>query len=165
MVEQGIIMGFEDGTFKPDEGMDPIALANIVLRTMTFMNASTEDEAEGETGTATDSVTWGTGMESIMKITGCDAETLEGFIEGEVDEKAAITRLEFCELLAKAMGLEPSEAEPVLSDTDSGYIQALVELGILTGNTDGTFDPDGELNNTALSFIFLKAMTVNNKAA
>ena len=45
----------------------------------------------------------------------------------------------------KALKIEASEKESTFPDTTDGYVVALAELGVIGGNPDGTFAPEGEL--------------------
>lgn len=62
-----------------------------------------------------------------------------------------------CQLLAKALKIEASEKESTFPDTTDGYVVALAELGVIGGNPDGTFAPEGELTRAALCKILSAA--------
>ena len=53
-----------------------------------------------------------------------------------------------CELLAKALKVAASEKESIFSDTDNGYVMALVDLEVIS--VAETFNPDGELTRAEL---------------
>ena len=87
----------------------------------------------------------------------CALPICEGLIDGDVEQNANITRVEMCQLLAKALKIEASEKESTFPDTDDGYVLALAELGVIGGNPDGTFNPNGELTRAQLCKILAEA--------
>lgn len=136
--QQGIINGYADGTFKPGDSVNWGAALKMVLA-----YAGYEDAAPVEGGT------WASGYIALAKS--------EGLIDGDVEQNANITRVEMCQLLAKALKIEASEKESAFPDTDDGYVLALAELGVIGGNPDGTFNPDGELTRAQLCKILAEA--------
>ena len=140
MVDAGIVGGYPDGSFKPGDSVTWGAALKMVLA---YTNH--EDAAPVEGGS------WASGYIALAKT--------EGLIdaEAEIDHNAAITRVEMCQLLAKALKIEASEKESTFPDTNDGYVVALAELGVIGGNPDGTFAPDGELTRAALCKILTTA--------
>ena len=140
MVDAGIVGGYPDGSFKPGDSVTWGAALKMVLA---YTNH--EDAAPVEGGS------WASGYIALAKS--------EGLIdaEAEIDHNAAITRVEMCQLLAKALKIEASEKESTFPDTTDGYVVALAELGVIGGNPDGTFAPDGELTRAALCKILSAA--------
>ena len=140
MVDAGIVGGYPDGSFKPGDSVTWGAALKMVLA---YTNH--EDAAPVEGGS------WASGYIALAKS--------EGLIdaEAEIDHNAAITRVEMCQLLAKALKIEASEKESTFPDTTDGYVVALAELGVIGGNPDGTFAPEGELTRAALCKILSAA--------
>ena len=138
MVNDGIVTGYPDGTFKPGDSVNWGAALKMVLA-----YAGYEDAAPVEGGT------WASGYIALAKS--------EGLIDGDVEQNANITRVEMCQLLAKALKIEASEKESTFPDTDDGYVLALAELGVIGGNPDGTFNPNGELTRAQLCKILAEA--------
>ena len=146
MVEAGIVSGYPDGSFKPGDSVNWGAALKMVLA-----YAGYEDAAPVEGGT------WASGYIALAKS--------EGLIDGDVEQNANITRAEMCQLLAKALKIEASENESTFPDTDDGYVVALAELGVIGGNPDGTFAPDGELTRAQLCKILAEAPAADEPAA
>ena len=131
MVESGAVGGYADGTFLPGASVKWGEALAMVMRW-----------AEYEEQSAVEGGTWASGW---------IAKALEdGLVEGEVEQNAVITRVELCELIAKAKDVAPSESASAFADTDNAYVQSLVELGVVDGMPDGTFQPDGELTRAQL---------------
>ncbi|ADG81030.1 DUF4855 domain-containing protein [Thermincola potens] len=80
-----------------------------------------------------------------------------------------ITRLQFAVLLAKALGVQPFfPAEPVFSDVppgtvESGYVEALANLGLINGTGPNTFDGDRMIRRQDVAVILHKALAENEQ--
>ncbi len=77
------------------------------------------------------------------------------YVEEGVDADADITRLDFCTLAAAVYGIEGSDAATGFTDCDDAIVSALVELGVINGNGDGTFTPDNTLSRAEISKIIV----------
>lgn len=115
MKAAGVIKGYPDGSFKPKGDVTWGEALKMVTVAVTG--------AELENGTDH----WASGY---MK-----AAVEAGWMDSIVDLNTAITRAEMCDLVAKAMGLEASEAANPFVDEADGYAVALFEAGIVTGTT------------------------------
>ena len=103
---------------------------------MALLTAKYEDAKPVEGGS------WASGYIALAKAEGIIAE------DAEIDHNKNITRMEMCELLAKALKVAASEKESIFSDTDNGYVMALVDLEVIS--VAETFNPDGELTRAEL---------------
>ncbi|GIP21772.1 Ig-like domain-containing protein [Paenibacillus sp. J22TS3] len=76
-----------------------------------------------------------------------------------------ITRSEFAVYIAKGLGLSPDvssgsrfrDVPPGLSSV--GYINAAAKAGIITGNTDGTFQPLNPITREQMAIMMVRAMS------
>ena len=125
----GIIGGYKDGTFRPNDALSCGAVLKLVL-----LSAGYEEQAPtGESALS--------GYLSLA--------LREGLVEeGEItDLKAPAPRLLVAQLTAKAMGLNPSDAETPYADADDPYATALCEAGIMGGKeVDGVRVLDAKSN-------------------
>lgn len=131
MAAAGIVNGYSDGRFMPGDAITWGAALKMVTVFVTG-----EEKAPVEGGD------WASGYVAYAKEA--------GLVEGDVDINAVITRVEVCQVLAKALKLEASTEESIFPDTEDGYVMALVALKVIDGNPDGTFDPDGALTRAAV---------------
>lgn len=131
MVNANIVEGYADGSFKPNDTLTWGAAIKMVVCFVTG-----EEKAPVEGGN------WASGYIAYLKDQGIWTE--------DIDHNAKISRLELCQVLAKALKIEASEKESTFPDTTDGYVVALVDLGVVGGNPDGTFAPDGELTRAAM---------------
>ncbi|MBD5160958.1 MAG: bifunctional metallophosphatase/5'-nucleotidase [Oscillibacter sp.] len=131
MYEEAVVNGYGDHTFLPD---DSVTWGQALKMVITYVTGEGQAPVEGGG--------WASGYVAYAKE--------NGLIDGDVDINANITRVEICQVLAKALELGASEEESNFPDTDDGYVMALVELGVINGNPDGTFAPDQDLTRAAV---------------
>lgn len=131
MAAAGIVGGYPDGSFQPAGEVT----WGMALK-MALLAAKYEDAAPVEGGS------WASGYIALAKAEGIIPE------DAEIDHNAAITRVEMCEVLAKALKVAASEKKSIFSDTDNSYVMALVELGIISEAE--SFNPDNNLSRAEL---------------
>ena len=121
----------------------------------------TADDAVNERafapGIVVDAITVGTWLE---RISNDDTPSVDG-----------ITRAELAVLIAEKFELQPTEEEITFNDLDDctedqkAAILLLAQNGIVSGNQQGGFDPDGTINGTLAATVIYRAHTGNNTAA
>ena len=131
MAAAEVVNGYTDGTFRPQG-----AVTWGQALKMALLTAKYEDAKPVEGGS------WASGYIALAKAEGIIAE------DAEIDHNKNITRVEMCELLAKALKVAASEKESIFSDTDNGYVMALVDLEVIS--VAETFNPDVELTRAEL---------------
>jgi hypothetical protein len=135
----GIIGGYDDGTFRPDQTISGGEALKLILLVTGY-----EEQAP------TDSH-WASGYLSLA--------LSYGFVgDGEItDLNAPISRLQIAQIAAKALGLTPSMVETPFTDTSDVSVLALYEIGVIQGNAeaDGTllYHPDESINRKEISAI------------
>ena len=75
------------------------------------------------------------------------------WLTADVELDAKITRLEFCQIAAKAKNITKQPAENPFRDCKDTSVLALVEAGIINGMTKNTFAPNGLLTRAQISKI------------
>ena len=75
-----------------------------------------------------------------------------GFEDGTFRPEEVVTREQFVSMVANMMKIEPVEGESFIDVTtdrwSSGYINALVEKGVISGYVDGTFGPENPIRRS-----------------
>ena len=115
------------------------------------------------------SLTWGAALKLLLvshgdlkaeDATGADwlkntlAKAVElGLAPEDVDGKALITRLAFCQTAAKLNKLEESKNDSIFTDCKDGYVMALVDAEVITGMTENTFEPETLLTRAQIAKI------------
>ena len=131
---KGLIKGYEDGTFKPDNS---VSRAEFV----TMMNNVLKNDAEG-TVSFTDVKETDWFYQAVAAAV--NAGYCNGYEDGTFKPSATISRAEAAVMIANAMGLEQdaagaegfSDEIPVWA---VGSVGAVVKAGYMSGYPDGTF--------------------------
>ena len=115
----------------------------------------------------------GEALKLVLLCVGCDAQPSQGehWADGYAalaresgylgsgvlsDLNAPIRRRDVAHLAARALGFGQSIAKTPFSDTDDGYVTALYEIGVLTGETDGgkrIFRPESGISRAEIATI------------
>lgn len=90
---------------------------------------------------------------------------IDGYQDGTFRPNASVTRAEFAAMIARAFGLSSSPASAVFQDTGSSwaadYIGSLVEKGIVTGYTDGSFKPNATISRAEMVTIIARVLDLS----
>lgn len=136
--EQGILSGYPDGTFMPDNTVKGGETLKLVMLAVGFAEQS---PTNGH---------WASGYLSLAASIGIVGDDVITNLD------TPISRRDVAEIAAKAIGLPPLEPEDTFKDTQDGYVLALYYCGILTGNTDTgvlMFYPDDNIERDELSAV------------
>lgn len=142
MAARGILLGYEDGNFKPDIGVTRQEVAVIMTRAL-GLTAKAAEYADKHTGFADDAevASWGRGAINLMVEMGI----YTGYGDVFKPNKTILRQ----ELVAVVMRYVTSaeEANTAYSDNGEihgyakGFVALASELGIINGYHDGTFKP------------------------
>lgn len=140
LVNAGIINGYEDGSFRPDNSVTWGEALKLVLRVAGYSEQ-----------TAPAGQYWATGYMNLAIAQGILADT--------VDLRAPIDRLSMAQLAAKALELSaPTVASPFADCSDASVV-ALYEAGVVTGSSvaGGTvYNPDSSLTRAEFAAIIYR---------
>lgn len=98
-----------------------------------------------------------------------DLNIIRGYQDGTFRPTATVTRLQAVQMILRALGIEGEEISAVsfkdLKPGDYGYkeVAAAVDLGFVTGKTDGSFDPYGKLTRAQMAKMFAVAFNLVGK--
>ena len=76
-----------------------------------------------------------------------------GLVAADLDGAKAISRLEFCQVAAKLNKLAESKTESKFTDCTDGYVMALVDVKVINGMTETTFEPSATLTRAQIAKI------------
>lgn len=140
LVDAGAIKGYEDGTFKPNNGLTRAEAATVLVAilgldvpakpSLTFKD--TKNDA------------WYAGAVQAL----VDAGIVKGFENGTFQPNTQVTRAQLAQMVVEAYDLEaPADLELEFSDVVSGAwyedaVQILALNGIVGGFDNGTFQPN-----------------------
>ncbi|QDH21958.1 S-layer homology domain-containing protein [Saccharibacillus brassicae] len=133
------ILGYQDGSFKPEQDITRAELAAIVGR-ITGMTTGTAAFSDVKNGSWASTVAGPAAASGIMT----------GYSDGTFKPNASITRAELAAALAKLLpqsGLNTSAAAAGFRDLAAGHwaTEAAAQLqaaGVITGYADGSFKPE-----------------------
>lgn len=141
---QNLIAGYPDGTFKPDYPMTKAEFTSLLITSMGISSTDKSSKTFSDTGSH-----WGRAFinEAVKKGILVPSEYPEG-----LKPDTSIKRSEVCAMLIRALSLSPASGTTSFSDQPSidqsmykGYIKAAVNLGLLTGYPDNTFNAFGNM--------------------
>lgn len=136
------IIGYEDGTVRPNGSITRAEVATIFFRLLT-------DEARDEFSTDANSYTdvsrgdwYNTAVSTLSRL-----GILGGYEDGTFRPNSGITRAEFAKIAVSFFEYEGIEAENVFTDVAHGswyedFVAAAAEIGLIEGYEDGSFRPE-----------------------
>lgn len=144
----GLVNGFPDGTFRPDENV-----TREQYITMLYRLFDTDEDKEGAELTFTDAGTIGYGKEAVSW--GVANGVINGYTDNTFRPNAKITRAEMAAMTYRALcsviGKEVADSHNVdagFKDVVSGSyyetpVNVLAHMGIINGMGEGVYAPDG----------------------
>ena len=154
--------GYEDGTFRPNNGMTRAEAATVIARLMDTEKIISEERETSFTDiTKSD---WFYKYITYLEKYGVNKAVFEGEFKGN----QPITRAEFVKLCANAGAFEPAKVQNVTkSFTDvtdetqfKAEILAAAENGIINGYSDGTFCPSKTLTRAEITTILTRILGI-----
>ena len=135
--DAGLIKGYEDGSFKPDNSITRAEFITIMNNMFGFTDAKAVSFTDVKSGD------WYYG--AVAKA--MEAGYCKGYEDGSFKPDATITRAEAAVMIANAAGLKANEAATnIFTDAAAmhpwakGSIGAVVEAGFMSGYPEGNFD-------------------------
>ena len=153
--EYGLLSGYEDGTFRPNDPITKGAFAGIIDRMMHFRNKSDPSVFRDIQGSY-----W---ADAILKL---HAYAVMMGTNGLAEPAAPITRQQAVTMIARTFDFAADSILPhYIDDVDiAGYARSTVsemtELGYLEGVADDYFRPDDPITRADVVRIFDNIMTV-----
>lgn len=160
MSAYGIIHGYPDGTFKPNENIEFQQTVVMIMNTLGWA----EEAAKADlTGLVFPVDTWAKGYLALAVKKGMlNKEGLPG-----LNPRRPATRLEVASLLCLALGLEPDYSALSFSDTDRinenyrGYVGAIVKKGIMIGLPGNVFAPEMKITRAQMCIMLSRLIDRN----
>ena len=148
------VTGYPNGTFKPKKAMTRAEVSSVIARI-----ANGNKPVAGYTSFKdVDDSQWFAASVGFMEKRGL----ISGYQDGSFKPHQSITRAEFARILAAYAGLEPTEGN---SFTDvkknhwaKGYIGAVGQAGLMTGNGKGRFNPSAKITRQEVCAALNKAL-------
>jgi hypothetical protein len=158
-VEEGVVNGYPDGTFRPNESITRAEFMTLINRVFGFTKEAGLDFIDVK------AADWF--YKDIAKAVG--AGYISGYPDNTVKPGNRISRQEAAVALCKALELpfmESDEKVKGFSDFASipgwsrSYVNALVEEGLIAGYPDGSFRPTKDITRAETVAMLAKGVTV-----
>ena len=133
LVTKGVVSGMTETTFAPNGNLTYGQALKLVAKAV---GESDQPAAGGH---------WAGGYLALAK--------KEGWLTGDVDLNANITRLQFCRIAAKAAKITKLPVRNPFTDCNDNAVLALYHAGIINGMSAAAFQPDGLLTRAQIAKI------------
>lgn len=155
MTEKGIIKGYENGMFKPNETLSRKHAATLINRAVTLKSVKNVAVPKD----LTKSNAYYTDIMALL-----NAGLIEVDSKGNVNPNKALSRGEMAKILATAFNLKGSKHSlKDVSKTYDTYVSALYENNVTTGFEDGTFKEKQSLTRAHYAVFMYRAMGLNKE--
>ena len=162
LVDLGVIAGYEDGTFKPDNN---VTRAEFATMTAKALESGCGYNLKGSGAFPDISGHWA--EQNIYKLVACGI--VNGFEDGTFKPNEEITRGQAAIIGANMLyycGIQAKTAAPY-PDTNGHYadkhIQTLQAFGVVNGYEDNTFKPENKITRGQAAMIVANCLTVLGK--
>jgi len=157
MVEQGILTGYPDGTFLPDDSISREEFAAVLARAKGLKPPDSESRYFTDVGPDN----WSYGNIQALAAAGIIHPV---DYEGRLLPEGAIARIEIATMLVRASGLEQEVDKKAVLTTFSdpmpswarGYATVALNHGLVTGYEDGTFRYQGQATRAEAGLMVLR---------
>jgi hypothetical protein len=158
MVDKGVINGYPDGSFKPENSITRAEFMVMINRANGFTGSGTTQFSDVK------STDWF--ASEIAKATA--AGYINGYPDGSMKPNANISRQEAAVMIAKAAKLDVSTVGDLSKFSDAAgiatwskaYIAACVKASFINGYPDGTFKAVNNIKRSEAAVIVANTMTV-----
>ena len=158
LVETGIINGYPDGTFKPNQNINRGQAANLFVRALQLEIPDSANSFKDvpQTSPIFDAA-------KATKAAGIFKGSNNGTTFGPLD---VLTREQMASVLVRAFNLQPNDVQVKLSDLKSvseshrKNVEILYQNGITTGRANGEFDPKAPVTRVQFVVFLSRAMAL-----
>ena len=161
LYDAGIVNGYEDGTFLPDNTVTRAEFTKMAVELFGLTNTATTSAFLD--CTASD---WYT----PYVIAASEAGIVTGVSDEWFDANNTITREDICTIVGRYLNLSSNSASSFTDSADiadyaAGYVAGMVEAGYLTGYEDGTFLPKNNATRAEAAAILARVMNADEAEA
>lgn len=162
MAAIGLLKGYPDGSFKPDQKLSQAEALSLVMR----IAADAADVTINEDEKAADQDQSELDKVPVWVKADADKAAKRGIIKlNRFHSAVQASRAQTAVMIAKALGLEPVDTSNIpfkdgilLSQEDVGYILALYQEGIISGSPNGNFNPNSAITRAEMASILQRLL-------
>lgn len=153
LLELGIVSGYPDGTFKPDNQITRGEFSAMLCRALGI------SPSEGAPSFPDLKGHWS--EKYVIPLV--EKGIIKGYPDGTFGPELKIKRSEIAAIMARALILPPLIGKPTFSDIDTthwafGFVEASVSQGLIKGYPDGTFLPENSATRAEACAIISRSM-------
>lgn len=134
-LEIPFITGYEDGSFKPEQGIKREELACILSQLLVYQGVKISSDFH-------DTSSWSRVYVNLLN----SLDLISGYEDGSFKPSQEMTRAELAFVLAKLKGLKPLPEEEIFKDCKGHWAEGLINAMVIDGNIvgygHGMFKPD-----------------------
>lgn len=158
MTAIGLFSGYPDGSFKPDQELTQAEALSLIMRLIDLGDEDADEEfIDANNADLNDVPAWArhhaarAAKKGIIKL-------------NRFHSAVQASRAQVAVMIAKALGLEPVDVSDPFNDgiqisqEDLGYILALYQEGIMTGDTKGNFNPNSCITRAQMASILQRLL-------
>jgi S-layer homology domain len=148
LLNGGVVSGYADGTFRPNNSVTRGQVAKMVVLAFGF-------QLDTKAGRHFSDVSVGHPEYSYIE-TAYNRGIMSGYADGTFKPEANVTRGQVAKIIARAAGWAPvRSANPTFTDVPAGsifygYVEAAYAHGLLSGYADGTFRPGNNVTRAQM---------------
>ncbi|WP_010245627.1 S-layer homology domain-containing protein [Acetivibrio cellulolyticus] len=161
MYEKGIMSGYNDSTFKPDNKITRAEVIVVLMKLFGFKEAENINLKFKDTEEIPE---WAKGYVQ----TAFDKGFIKGYNDNTFKANNFISRQEIAIMVVKALGVSVNSQKTKFKDDgkipdwSKDYVAKAVELGIITGYNDNTFKASGNVSRAEIAAIAFKVLKYRN---
>lgn len=178
MAQQGLISGYEDGTFRPDNDVTRLEALSLFARAMGSNNNLNQDivkiaHEKYDSVISNYNLRWGTDEIAYLMYKGALKKAdLDTYLKDQ-EKDAPMRRYEAAIIITKALGgedkalsdfgvvLDYNDAREVPSNAIQ-YVAYATEAGIMEGMGEGEFSPNTEVKRSQMAVMLSRTVDVTN---
>jgi hypothetical protein len=145
----GIAEGYDDGTFRPNNGVTRAQMASFLTRALQLPLPDTVPFSDVS----------GPHAAAIAAV--ADAGIAFGYSDGTYRPGETVTRAQMASFLARALGVDPASGHGFSDIADSVHsdaIASVAEAGIAEGYSDGTYRPNQTVTRAQMASFLARAL-------
>ena len=162
----GIVKGYPDNSFKPNATTSRAEFMMMLANALKWQDEKQEKAEQTELSFTDNDKIGAWAMDVIAQ--GIERRVITGYTDGSFRPHQEITRTEMIVMLVRALGMTPAELEQTGFADDAaipiwgkGEVEALRELGLVTGRSNNSFAPQEAATRAEALVIIMRILDSN----
>jgi len=151
----GVVKGYEDGSFRPNDSITRGEFASIIFRVFGLTDSTSTNLSDGKGHWAEDAII-------ALSYSGI----ISGYEDGSFKPDRQITRAEIISIISKLVVLKTTSSQGTFKDIDGVWnkdqIQAAASMGLVNGQSTDHFAPQSNATRAEALTIILHALELDS---